>query len=357
MKILFLTTPVGGEDLYGESYLEDSIFIGLRRLLGPDCVDYPKKKTLYNSCEIPDEELYGRGFTIWKNLPEISSSRENIFQRLRDGEFDLVIFGNIQWQPRLFNSMEKAGLLEKERVKYAFLDGVDYIPKQFAKKHLKRILIYYKINIEKEQLNGASPIARPIISEALEYGPYFKRELDESYANKYTNANILQTSFSIPSQKVRETTPEKTRLYGSQVQCDEAYRISKIQRECTKEYQFWEESNYYRDMAESYFSITQMKGGWDCMRHYEIAANQSVPCFYKMSEKPLLCAPHGLKDMYNCITFQTAEELQEKIDYAFENDLYTYLQKNLNNWIGNNTSSNRAKQLLRQLGFSVGTSE
>lgn len=46
-----------------------------------------------------------------------------------------------------------------------------------------------------------------------------------------------------------------------------------------KTYIYTEESEYYKDYQRSYFAITRMKGGWDCMRHYEILANGCIPYF------------------------------------------------------------------------------
>src|SRR5688572_9949738 len=46
-----------------------------------------------------------------------------------------------------------------------------------------------------------------------------------------------------------------------------------------KTYIYTEESAYYKDYQRSYFAITCKKGGWDCMRHYEILANGCIPYF------------------------------------------------------------------------------
>lgn len=44
MKVLFLTTRVGDVGSEHESYLEDSLLIGIKRILGDDCIDYSKKQ-------------------------------------------------------------------------------------------------------------------------------------------------------------------------------------------------------------------------------------------------------------------------------------------------------------------------
>ncbi len=45
-------------------------------------------------------------------------------------------------------------------------------------------------------------------------------------------------------------------------------------------YVFRDEKSYYEDYQKSYFAVTHKKGGWDCMRHYEILANGCVPYFH-----------------------------------------------------------------------------
>ena len=70
-RILYLTTP-------GEDYLQDQLLYGLRMLLGPRCVDWPRKDVMYETCPTPKSELYGRGFTLWKLLPEIEIDRGEI---------------------------------------------------------------------------------------------------------------------------------------------------------------------------------------------------------------------------------------------------------------------------------------
>lgn len=38
-----------------------------------------------------------------------------------------------------------------------------------------------------------------------------------------------------------------------------------------------DEHRYYDDYSRSYFAVTRRKGGWDCMRHYEILAAGTHP--------------------------------------------------------------------------------
>ena len=46
------------------------------------------------------------------------------------------------------------------------------------------------------------------------------------------------------------------------------------------------EEEYYNEYKKSYFAITKKKGGWDCMRHYEILANGCIPYFINIKDCP-----------------------------------------------------------------------
>ena len=52
------------------------------------------------------------------------------------------------------------------------------------------------------------------------------------------------------------------------------------------EYVYEEEEEYYQGYRDSLFAITKRKGGWDCMRHYEILANGCIPYFVDLDKCP-----------------------------------------------------------------------
>lgn len=199
--------------------------------------------------------------------------------------FDLIIFGSI-W--RQHENFEKYC----EGPPVLFLDGSDH---------------------------------QKIFEPALMYGKYFKRE-------RVTDS-VNPISFSIPRFKLRP---------------DPIIKTGKIVNHATnnKPYIFKTEQDYYEDIAKHKYAITTKKGGWDCMRHYEIAANWTVPCFYRLDEKPELSAPFGLVDMENVISFRTERELQEKIEYVEDNHLYTMLQMNAYVWANENTCENVSKMVV-----------
>ncbi|MDH3326200.1 MAG: hypothetical protein OEM38_05730 [Gammaproteobacteria bacterium] len=87
------------------------------------------------------------------------------------------------------------------------------------------------------------------------------------------------------------------------------------------------------------------------MRHYEIAANGTVPCFYQYKYKPKDCAPHGLVDMKNMLTFDSAEELSAKIEKVEQDRSYNFLRENILAWVKDSSCRNAAERLMRDLGL------
>lgn len=76
-------------------YLYNSLLIGLKELLGINCIDYPRVDVIYDSYpESHTGSLYGRGYSYSRVLPSIldtSCDRSNIINRIEKHEFDLII--------------------------------------------------------------------------------------------------------------------------------------------------------------------------------------------------------------------------------------------------------------------------
>ncbi len=84
--------------------------------------------------------------------------------------------------------------------------------------------------------------------------------------------------FSIPESKIVRTIPPKKRDFATAVPGD------------PNTYVFKEEEEYNEDYQASYFGVTRRKGGWDCLRHYEILANGCIPYFVDIDS----CDPNTL---------------------------------------------------------------
>jgi len=306
MKTLFITTP-------GEDYLQDMMLYGLRAILGDNLVDYPKKEVMYKSCPVPHTELYGRGFTIWKLLEDVDVDRTDIDRKIRERFFDLIVFGSLHRQKQYVLDLVKRRLFPA-RNRFAFLEGED-----------------------NDEVGRMAWLVVP-------FGPYYKRE--RRWYNSFLTRPI---NFSIPAQKIRSQPIPKEFLFAKHVQCDEVYKIELVRQFCQKKYVFSEEFEYYENLARSRYAVTMRKSGWDCMRHYEIAANAAVMAFYKLRDKPYGSAPHGLVDMHNVVSFDSADELVEKIDYIDQHGLYETLQMNTLAWVQKTTCERMAENLLAEL--------
>lgn len=74
-------------------------------------------------------------------------------------------------------------------------------------------------------------------------------------------------SFSIPAELIVDRVPPKSQVVA-------------------KTYGFEAEAEYYKTYADAFFGPTSKKGGWDCLRHYEILANGCIPYFDKLDALP-----------------------------------------------------------------------
>lgn len=88
-KILFLS-----DDPYTD-YMRCTILTGLKECLGVRVVDVPKIEHIYTSYAGDVKELYGKGFSYTKIVEDLPVDRDNIEQRIKDKEFDLVIYGSV----------------------------------------------------------------------------------------------------------------------------------------------------------------------------------------------------------------------------------------------------------------------
>jgi len=324
MKILFFTTDV-------EDYLSDSLLHGFRQFLGENLIDFPKKYCMYKNHPC-SQKLYGNGFTLYRTLDDISIDRSRVFEKVKKQDFDLIIFSDIYRQYgylyQLFPYLRKENTI--------LCDGEDtpaIFPYRsfFYKKHyywniqkLHKKFLYYKREWTRDTVKSR----------------WFNLPPSISCGQLLTPKNIRPISFSIPEEKIVTHLPSKKKLFPNHIVDLE---ISKKIKSHSK-YVFDNESGYYADLQSSKFGITMKRGGWDCMRHYEIAANGTVICFKDLEKKPTTCAPHGLNET-NSITYKHYDDLMDKIDRISE-EQYRVLQKNTMQWITQNTTLVKAQQLL-----------
>jgi hypothetical protein len=325
MNILYVTTE-------SEDYLSDTLLHGFRQLLGRSLVDYPEKRCMYKNSK-GRTPLYGRGFTIYNTLDEIDVDRTGILSRLEKGEFDYLFLSDINSQYGYYLQL----LPYLSRTKVVVFDGSD----------TPNIFPY-----------SGSQLRRPelfLFPRVHRHHAYFKRELTEqSMRSTYYNAiprfvartmrplpNVFPVSFSIPREKVVDRIPEKKKMFPKHIVDPE---IARMNDGSSEGYAFRNEEDYYLDLRQSKYGITTKRSGWDCLRHYEIAANGAVICFRDLHEKPATCAPHGL-DEKNCIAYRGVEDLMDTL-HSIGDDRYSSLLREGLKWVRQNTTVERARQVL-----------
>lgn len=87
--------------------------------------------------------------------------------------------------------------------------------------------------------------------------------------------NRIPLPYAIPDEYVVQGVPEKTRIFSDIVPGVTNYRFGP-----------GEQDLYYKQYQTSRFAITQKKGGWDCLRHYEILMNGCIPIFNGLEACP-----------------------------------------------------------------------
>ena len=99
--------------------------------------------------------------------------------------------------------------------------------------------------------------------------------------------NILPLSFCIPDECIVNEIPRKSHLLAPLLPGDISTYI-------------YDNEKDYNDMYQkSRFAITKMKGGWDCLRHYEILMNGCIPLFENLQECPAYTLTTYPKELNN----------------------------------------------------------
>jgi hypothetical protein len=340
MRLLFLhsNTP---------DYLSAGLFHGLREVLGNNCLDVPRFDCMYSP--MSDQvraKIRGNGFSLYgllKDQPENVNERFFIWHK-NISEFDYYIIADI------WNSWE------------LYLKLIRSVPKE------KIIIIDPSDNFRFYPFNNFYNNWFFIIFQYLFSNTksikYFKRELSSSLRDRtglyflpnfiqrwLLPKNVYRISFSIPASKISFIDLNFKIKYftGNVVDEDFVNLFPEIQLIPLGVglYKFTNENEYYKDIQNSKFGITTKRSGWDCLRHYEYAANGSVLCFKNYHLKPIDCAPHGL-DLSNCIFYNSVEDLMQQIAGLSVAD-YNSLLENSYKWILKNTTIAIAEKFLTNL--------
>lgn len=156
-------------------------------------------------------------------------------------------------------------------------------------------------------------------------------------------------SFSIPTEKFKEI---RSRLSTS---TNKLYILSPLIPGNSATYIYETEDSYYRQYNESYFALTMKKGGWDCMRHYEIILAGCLPYFIDIEQCPENTMALWDKQMLleaNALYRNSFEN--KSIDSVTSEDLAAYnalLERFLAHLESRFTAGNMAKYILETAGF------
>lgn len=319
-------------------YLAESLFHGLRTLLGKNCVDVPRYDSMYAPVTNKiRSKLRGHGFTLYGLLEEIPELTEERYFWQKDlDKYDIIIIANIWNQWGQFWELSA----EFKPEKLVLLDGHDipaFFPYASLKWRFKKLPWSYFTPVSKFKY-----FKRELISEGCSYGldKFFPRSLRQRIP---LPKNAKPISFSIPEEKIWQgDISEKTKDFPKHiVDLEVATHLASS----SFQYAFDSEASYYDDLRKSRFGITMKRAGWDCLRHYELAANGCVLCFRDLDLKPSTCAPHGL-DESNCIIYHNFKELKEKISSITTAEYYR-LQQMTYQWVSLNTTVARAKHFIK----------
>jgi hypothetical protein len=135
--------------------------------------------------------------------------------------------------------------------------------------------------------------------------------------------NIFPLSYSICDEYVVNTVPDKKHLWAEVIPgIPETYRFG-----------VEDEAEYQQSYRDSQFALTFKKGGWDCLRHYEILAGGCIPVFREgqnCPEKTMTNFPKELIIRANkeLIPWKNTQEYKDK--YAkYATELLEYTRANL----------------------------
>jgi hypothetical protein len=315
MRILFI--PTVNLDKQGD-LLEVSLLHGLRSVLGENLIDYPRKKIMYHDfSETKKETLHGRGNTLLTypilDLSENQRKLQNI---------DAIIYG----------------------------DGHMYGEGKMKELHSLTKNIWV---IDGHDLHGNAP--RKIkIKEGddeievigVQFKKCFKRELVEDGLDL-----VFPTGFGIPTHRIRPICfSKKDQLFQKTAPDNSTFGEVKDLGGGFIHHKFTNEEDYYDDLSRSWFGLTCKKGGWDCLRHYEIIAAGTVLLFRDYNKKHPLCSPQNLP----CLSYSTKDELEKIMNRLVINDKptdeYLYYLNEQRKWLYNvGTTEARALEIIKTI--------
>lgn len=309
MKVLFyrLCDPVATEAHETAcEYLTDALYHGLLCLPDVEVTDWPPMWHMHQDTLGEKHRLYGLGHTLYGKLPHPGSvDRTSLLER----DFDLVLFPlhcSRACPPHDGNSF--LALREVE---------------PFARKYPASRLAFIDTNdnwdVLKPEMHGLTT--------------YFKRELRPGHPGHYR-----PIGYGVPKDRITPSFPAKERDWSDHIPGSTGW-VCKTEEE------------YYQQYARSRFGWTWKKGGWDCMRHYEILAAGAIPYFRKLEECPPQTMVGFPKELVRLAMTMPGVEDGRIVHSCFSESLYTYFLAQLLDWTRTYlTTESLARYVLQGMG-------
>lgn len=161
--------------------------------------------------------------------------------------------------------------------------------------------------------------------------------LNINIQNNTTENHPIPLSYCIPDECI---IPTKEFLM-----LDKKYTVAPLIPGNTTTYIYETEDEYYNMYKSSVFAHTSKKGGWDCLRHYEILANGCIPVFNDENGCHLKDCP----DM--TLTRFPKQQLQYQIQ-PFAKTLIEEMEKLLEFMRNTCSTSATAKYFMENMGYT-----
>ncbi len=330
MRLLFISPPHA-------DYLSATLLHGLRTQAGVETIDFPRYNYAYSDYPVHQREaVYGRGFTAFFGCCAFDCDRTEIDVRIAKKEFDLIVVADI-WSSWPWLAARTRALCGQQVVVVDGADTAQVYPyaglwwrhvSRWSLPRVHRNLFYFK---REWTSNSQFNVWHRLVPLAC------RSRLRQA-------GRLRRISFSIPEEKIVGVVPEKRKDFPMHIVDPE---VAAHVRGAAMKYAFRSEEEYYADLKVSRFGVTTKRAGWDCLRHYEIAANGCVPCFRDLAHKPETCAPHGLMPGRNCISYSSVGDLFN-ITRTMDREVYARLGHEALQWARANTTKLRAQQFLRE---------
>lgn len=239
--------------------------------------------------------LYGNGYTVFSKLnPSLKSNiifltMNELSYLITQKKFDKIIYSSIWRSNLLIDNVTK--YYNKDDI--LVLDGEDHTN----------------------------------VFDICNITTYYKRELIPPFFD-----TCRPISFTFPSyyEPLNHSVFDFTKTYLI-APCIPGYQTSYI---------YNSEFSYYQQYASAIFGITTRKGGWDCMRHYEIIKMGCIPYFPDIIDKPIsTMVNYPLELQYNAnLLFDLCLKSPSSIISKYKDSL-THLKFNFTSWLSKYSSS------------------